>query len=184
MLNAAGEGIMGLDREGRIRFINAAAAKLLGYPQDELEGQSSHDALHHCRESGDPLHPRDCPIMQTLHQGVEHWVDTESFTRQDGTVFPCQYASAPIQENGQITGAVVSFLNITDRRQLEEKLRRTTRALRVLSDCNRVLVTAQKEGEFLQEICRLIVQENGYILAWIGFPQADAAKTVLPVAFA
>ena len=74
------------------------------------------------------------------------------------------------------------FSDITERKQDELALARANRALRTLSACNEALVRATAEAELLDSICRLIVETGGYCMAWVGFPEPDAAKTVRPVA--
>src|SRR5512142_3138318 len=63
------------------------------------------------------------------------------------------------------------------------ELRRTYRALTTLSKCSEALVHATSESDLLKDICRIIVEEGGYRLAWVGFAEHDAEKTVRPVAY-
>lgn len=74
-----------------------------------------------------------------------------------------------------------SLRELRDRRHTEETLRKTNRALRALSECNRALVRGVSEPELLNEICRIIVDTAGYRLAWVGYAENDAAQTVRPV---
>jgi len=76
------------------------------------------------------------------------------------------------------------LFDVTDRKESEEKLSRTTRALRALSACNQALARAVQEQDFLTDVCRIIVQEGGYPLAWVGFARMDEAKSVVPAAYA
>ncbi len=69
-----------------------------------------------------------------------------------------------------------------ERKRTEKALRKANRAYRVLSDCNRALIRASAETEFLQEVCQIIVAMGGYRLAWVGFAEQDEAKMVRPVA--
>jgi putative nucleotidyltransferase with HDIG domain len=72
--------------------------------------------------------------------------------------------------------------NISERKQSEESLYRANRALKLLGMCNTALIRAEDEQTFLSEICRLAVETGGYLMAWVGFAEDDAAKTVRPVA--
>ena len=129
ILNSAGEGILGLDREGRHTFVNPAATGMLGYMADELIGRKGHDLYHHAREDGGAYPEEDCPIVQAFRYGKFCQVTEEVFWRKDGTVFPVRYSSAPIIEEGEVVGAVVTFRDITvskrgdkERKKLEEQL--------------------------------------------------------------
>jgi PAS domain S-box-containing protein len=68
------------------------------------------------------------------------------------------------------------------RQRAEEQLRRVNRAHRALSTCNQALVRATDESALLRQICRIIVEEAGYRLCWVGYAEEDAARTVRPVA--
>lgn len=122
ILAAAGDGIYGLDDAGRTTFINPAAARLLGYEPAELLGQMQHDLVHYARPDGAPYSRHDCPIYATLARGVTHHVADEVFWRKDGTPFPVEYTSTPIHEGGAIVGAVITFKDITERKQAEAAL--------------------------------------------------------------
>jgi PAS domain S-box-containing protein len=124
ILDSAGEGIFGLDREGRITFMNPAAAQTLGWTVEEVVGQAGHPMLHHSRPDGSVYPPEDCPIYAALRDGsTRHGVDDEVFWRKDGSSFPVEYTSTPLREEGVLTGAVVTFADITERKRAEEALR-------------------------------------------------------------
>lgn len=129
LLESAGEGIYGLDTEGRCSFVNPAAARMLGYAPDELIGRSGHEIFHHSRADGTPYPVSECPIQRTYAEGqVFHGTD-EYYWRRDGSGFPIEYVSTPIREEGKVLGAVVAFLDITERKQAEEALHRLNREL-------------------------------------------------------
>jgi PAS domain S-box-containing protein len=69
-------------------------------------------------------------------------------------------------------------------RQVNESSRRANRALRVLSECNQLLVRATEEQQFLDDICRILVDHGGYHMAWIGLKIRDKARSIQPVAVA
>jgi len=123
-LNSAGEGIYGLDLEGKGTFVNPAAAQLLGYEVKELIGQPMHPILHHSRPDGTPYPREECLIYAAFKDGTVHYVNNEVFWRKDGTNFPVEYVSTPIRERDKIVGAVVVFKNITERKQTAEMIQR------------------------------------------------------------
>ncbi|NOR41643.1 MAG: PAS domain S-box protein [Gammaproteobacteria bacterium] len=123
ILQAAGEGVYGLDCEGKTTFVNPAAAHMLGWEADALIGQPMHSLLHHTRADGSAFPREACPIYAAFKDGAVHQVEDEFFWRQDGSSFPVEYTSTPIHENGKLAGAVVVFKDITERKQTEQELR-------------------------------------------------------------
>ncbi len=120
ILDSAGEGIHGLDAEGRIVFENPAAEAALGWPSGELIGRFAHDTIHHRHPDGRPYAPGDCPVLRTLQDGVARRVSDEVFFRRDGTAFPVEYVCSPVKDDGgAVVGAVVSFRDISARRRAE-----------------------------------------------------------------
>ena len=122
VLNSVGEGIFGLDLQGKTTFINPAAARMTGWDIEELLGQRLHDFVHHSRPDGSPYPPEECPIYAAFKTGVALSRDNEVFWRKDGTNFPVECVSTPILEGEKILGAVVTFKDVTERKALEKKL--------------------------------------------------------------
>ena len=310
ILDSAGEGIYGVDRDGRCTLVNPAAAAMLGYRIDEIVGRPAHELFHHSHPDGSPYPEAECRIQSAHRQGTVCRGSDEVFWRKDGSAFPVEYLSTPIIEGGRLAGAVVSFLDITERKRAEERLRRSedslkeaqriahlgnwdldlarnvlewsdeifrifevdpaqfgasyeaflervhpddrawvdaayadalarrrpidithrlqmpdgrvkyvnvrgesfysdagapersigtvqditaqrladialskvNRALRTLSAGNEVLVRTTEEDVLLAEMCRVIVESGGYRMAWVGYAEDDAAKTIRPVA--
>lgn len=129
LLESSGEGIFGVDKQGRCIFINQAAANMLGYTQDELLQHISHDLIHHSHPDGTPYAVEDCPIYRSIHleQGLR--VDDEVLWRRDGSSFPVEYSAYPLRgADGKTNGAVVNFTDITQRKAVERKLVQATEA--------------------------------------------------------
>ncbi|MEW6052547.1 MAG: EAL domain-containing protein [Nitrospirota bacterium] len=122
ILNSAGEGILGLDKNGYHTFVNPAAARMLGYAPHELIGKDTHSIWHSQQVDGNTYPEEDCPIHASLHDGAVQTVNHELFLKKDGTLFPVEYTSTPIEENDKITGTVVTFRDITERKQMEGQL--------------------------------------------------------------
>lgn len=122
ILDAIGQGIFGLDREGKTTFVNPAALELIGYTHEEMIGKSQHDLIHHSHSDGSTYAADICPIYDALHKGAVRSVSGEVFWRKDGTFFPVEYVSTPIFYQGEITGAVITFQDITERKEAEEAI--------------------------------------------------------------
>jgi two-component system cell cycle sensor histidine kinase/response regulator CckA len=124
LLNSIGEGVHWIDVDGRIRFENPAAAGMLGYEVSELIGKPAHLTMHHTRADGTPYPVAECVIYATLRDGVSRHAEDEVFWRKDGTSFAVEYVSTPIRdERDRLTGAVVVFTDVTERRRAAEMLR-------------------------------------------------------------
>jgi PAS domain S-box-containing protein len=121
ILKSAGEGIYGLDSEGNITFVNPAATKLLGYSTEEMVGKPQHDLVRHSKEDGIPSPKEDCHIYAAIKDGKVHRENNEVFWKKDGGFFPAEYVSTPILENSKITGAVVTFRDITAKKREESR---------------------------------------------------------------
>ncbi|SDX43054.1 PAS domain S-box-containing protein/diguanylate cyclase (GGDEF) domain-containing protein [Allochromatium warmingii] len=122
LLESTTEGIFGLDLEGRVTFINPAAADLLGYAPEELIGQSIHPLIHHSHADGTPVVPECCSIFATLSNGQDCHAANEVLWRRDGSSFPAEYWATPMRRDQQIEGAVVTFHDISARKRAEAEI--------------------------------------------------------------
>ncbi|MBF0195002.1 MAG: PAS domain S-box protein [Magnetococcales bacterium] len=138
LLECAGEGIFGLDKNGLSTFINPAACEMIGWTQDELLGKPQHDLIHHTKEDGSQYHHKDCYISAVLKDGESRHVDDEIFWRKDGTSFPVEYLSTPIIEDDKIVGAVVVFGDITDRKLSGRRTKRLFAFQEVLNTIHQI----------------------------------------------
>jgi len=129
ILDAAGEGINGVDLEGRVTFVNPAAAKMVGWTQEELLGKHQHTLMHHTRIDGSAYPEEECPIYATFRDGQSHQSKNDIFWRKDGTSFPVEYISTPLRENGELVGAVVIYRDTTERNVAEEQLLKLSQAV-------------------------------------------------------
>ena len=134
ILDSAGEGIFGLDPEGRVIFINRATTRMLGYEADELMGGAHHDKVHHSRPDGTPYPTDECPIYAAYKDGRVHRGSEDVFWRKDGTFIPIDFISTPIIEGGELKGAVVIFNDITERKTAEEALKKSEEEKRIILD--------------------------------------------------
>ena len=130
LLNSAAEGIYGLDMHGKCSFLNPAALRLLGYEEEtKLIGRDLHALIHHTRADGTPYAAEDCKICHAYQQRSRIHLEDEVFWRKDGTSFPVEYWSYPLVRGSQTIGAVVSFLDISERKEAEGRLKEANREL-------------------------------------------------------
>ncbi len=122
LLEGSAEGIFGIDCEGNTTFANAAAARMLGYSVSELTGSHIHQQVHHSRADGSPYSEKSCRMFAAITEGTPQFIDDEVLWRKDGSHFQVEYSSTPIIKQGAITGAVVNFRDISERRAIEEQL--------------------------------------------------------------
>ncbi len=128
LLQSAGEGIYGVNLEGRCTFINAAALRMLGVSREEVIGADQHTLFHHSHLDGTPYPHHDCPIARTLHDGEPRQME-EWFIRKGGTGFPVELIITPVKENNLLIGVEVLFQDITARRNAEAALRHLNETL-------------------------------------------------------
>jgi PAS domain S-box-containing protein len=123
IVDAIPDGLYGVDRQGRIGFINRAAASLLGYEPQELIGRVPHDVMHHTRPDGTSYPADDCPLFRATQDGVEVRAEEDLFWRRDGSSFPVEYESHPLRRGPELVGFVVTFRDITARKKSEGRVR-------------------------------------------------------------
>ncbi len=166
LLESAGEGIIGVNPDGKITFVNPAACRMLGYSTDEFVGQGLHSLIHYSHEDGSPYPREDCPMYKSFSLGTISHVDNEVLWRKDGTSFPVAYSSNPIHKDGGVVGAVVTFRDITDRRRAEEALAESERRMR------RILDTAN-EGFWLVDNDAVTLTANPALCTILGRQQEE-----------
>jgi formate hydrogenlyase transcriptional activator len=134
ILQAAGEGIYGLDSEGRAIFVNPAAAEMTGHSAEQLLGRSMHELVHHSHPSGEAYTRTECPIYAAIRDGITRKASSDTFWRKDGTSFAVEYTSTPIIEGRKVVGAVVVFRDVTARQATEERLQHALAELHSLRE--------------------------------------------------
>ena len=145
LLTAVGDGIYGVDCEGKTTFVNAAAESIIGWTKEQLMGKKIHDIIHHTHLNGSHYDVHNCPIYAAFNDGAIHSVDNEVFWSQQGKAIPVEYTSTPLTENGTLIGAVVIFRDITERKRTQDKL------LTALKEVDALKHRLEMENAYLQE---------------------------------
>lgn len=122
ILDTLGEGVYGVDTDGRCIFINTTALSMLGYSEEDVLGRDQHALFHHHRPDGQPYPAADCPIIQTARDGVSR-SEEEWFFRKDGISFPVGLTATPLLQDGLLAGAVIVFRDISESKAAEARLR-------------------------------------------------------------
>jgi len=125
LLASTGEGIFVIDMQGRCTFINQAGARMLGHEPAQVLGRNMHALTHHSHENGQPYPAQDCPIFNAFRQGLPCRIDTEVFWHRDQHAFAVEYSSYPLMDGAQVQGAVVTFVDITERKRVADALRQS-----------------------------------------------------------
>ena len=157
ILDSVAEAIFGCDPEGTCLFCNPAAVRLLGYDDpSELLGKNMHALEHHTRADGTPYPIEECPIYIGFQKGESVHRDDEVYWRKDGTCFPVEFWSHPIFREGRTLGAVITFVDITERKQAEEALRKSERRKRSLLEINNAIITNLTKDALHHAICEAL----------------------------
>ena len=146
MLASTGEGVFGVDLEGLCVFINPAGARMIGLEPAQVLGQNMHILTHHSHADGAHYPLDDCPIYNAFRQGQPCRIDSEVFWRHDGSSFPVEYSSYPVFDQGEVRGAVVTFVDITERKRAEDALHQAKNELELrVAERTRALETALQQ---------------------------------------
>jgi two-component system sensor histidine kinase/response regulator len=122
ILESTAEGIFGVDTEGNISFINPPACRMLGFATEELIGKNPHLTFHHHYADGRTYPMEECPMYAAHKQGTPGNSDDEFLWRKDGAGFAVEYGATPMHKDGAVVGAVISFTDITLRKQQEKEI--------------------------------------------------------------
>ncbi|MCB2187868.1 MAG: PAS domain S-box protein [Deltaproteobacteria bacterium] len=158
LLHSAGEGIFGVDAQGRLSFINPAALGVLGFTEEEMLGQPVHALIHHTLPDGSDYPLAACPMHATFTDGTTHHVDDEVLWKKNGRAVPVEYASTPIVKDNRVVGAVVTFRDISERKRVEEEMREY---MRDLERFNRLTLGREERMIQLKEEINALMEDLG-----------------------
>ncbi len=119
ILESVGDGIFGIDLDGKATFINEAGARALGYTPEQLTGRDLHELIHHSHADGTPYSRGTSPILQALRRSEPIRMRDEVFWRRNGSAIQVEYSANPLMEEGRVSGMVVAFQDVSERRRLE-----------------------------------------------------------------
>jgi PAS domain S-box-containing protein len=135
LLDSTAEAIYGIDLQGNCTFANPSCARMLGYAStEELLGKNMHNLIHHSYPDGRPMPVEVCRIYRAFRAGEEMHADDEVLWKKDGSSFPAEYWSYPQKVNDKVSGAVVTFIDISERKQAEENLRESEESIRAITN--------------------------------------------------
>lgn len=161
------DGIYGLDAEGRVEFVNPSAIRVTGYPEAAQLGLDQHALLHDRHRDGSPYDREDCPVWRALRTGETVVADDELFWHSDGHAVPIELIAVPTIDDGVVTGTIVSFRDLTERREAERqaaelaRIRRTAEAHRALADqLQQALLTPPPDPGHVQVAVRYLPASN------------------------
>lgn len=157
ILEAAGEGIYGINAKGQATFVNRAAQEMLGWSSDDLIGRELHPIIHHKHINGDNFPAHECPIYASFRRDQTMRVDDDVFWRKDGKPILVEYVSTPIYDHNVLAGAVVIFRDVTERKENERKLREA------LAQVEELKVKLEQENDYLLTEIRSARSHTGVV---------------------
>lgn len=173
LLDSIPEAIYGIDMQGKCTFCNPSCFQLVGYEQSsDLLGKDMHSLIHHSLPGGAPYPVGECHIYEAFRRGEGTHIDNEVLWRRDGTSFPAEYWSHPIHRGGKVIGAVVTFVDITERKRAEKELRLAEFAMEHVSDA---IFRMGEQGQIVYvnlEACRSSERSREELLA-LTIPDID-----------
>src|SRR5579862_6184660 len=171
LLNSTAEAIYGLDLKGNCTFCNPACVRLLGHQRrEDLLGKNMHALMHHTRADGTPYPEQECEIYVAVRESRPSHVCNEVLWRADGSSFAAEYWSYPMYKAGEMVGAVVTFLDISDRKRAEEELRRSEQKYRQLFE-------NATYGMFWSKPDGTLLDVNQAMVAMLGYSSRDELLT-------
>ena len=158
LLDSTAEAIYGIDLEYRCTFCNPACLRALGYESiDEVLGKNMHDLMHHTRADGTLFPVEECRVHRVIQTGKGDHGEEEVLWR-NGTGFPAEYWSYPQLRGEEVVGAVVAFVDITERKLAEVALASVSRRLIEAQELERSRIARELHDDIGQRLALLAVK--------------------------
>lgn len=167
LLNSMAEGVYGVDAQGICTFVNRAFMQMLGY-QDESEvlGKPAHELIHHSHADGSPYPANECSVQRAFRSNQIVNVSGEVFWRKDGVAIPVEFWAQPIEIDGEVTGSIVTFIDISERMRAVETLRESEEKFSRVFESNPAMIAlGTPDGR--------MVDVNLAYANFIGYPRED-----------
>ncbi len=159
LLDSTDEAIYGIDLEHRCTFCNPAFLRALGYERiDEVLGKNTHDLIHHSRADGTLLPVEECRVHQVTRTGIGVHTEDEVLWRADGTSFPAEYWSYPQRRGQELVGAVVAFVDITERKLAQAALANVSRKLIEAQEQERTRIGRELHDDIGQRLAMVAIE--------------------------
>lgn len=162
--SSLGEGVYVMDRNGLITFTNPVAQRMLGWTEEEMQGQNAHLLIHHKKNDHSPYPEHECVMRNVMKTGEPFKSSDEVFWRKDGTPINIDVTSVPMHRNNEIVGAVIVFDDITDRKKTEYALRASEKSFREIIEYAPIGMTiVSLDGRFIkvnQGLCNIVGYDN------------------------
>ncbi|MFA6062143.1 MAG: response regulator [Gallionella sp.] len=185
-LNALLESVIVFSPQGEVMACNRAAKQFFGLSLSEMQSRLRPSEVHLLRADGTDCPIEELPVTRTIATGIACRDVTLAYVAPDGAVVWTQASSEPVNDpvSGQLNAVVLSITDVSKRKRAEDEQTRLNRALRAYSASDWALIHAEDEVAYMTEVCRIIVDQCGHIMAWVGLAEDDEAKSVRPVAHA
>ncbi len=159
LLDSTAEAIYGIDLEHRCTFCNPACLRTLGYERvDEVLGKNMHDLIHHTQADGTRFPVEECRVHRVTQTGEGVHAEDEMFWKANGTSFPVEYWSHPQRRAQEVVGAVVAFVDITERKLAEAALANVSRKLIEAQEQERTRIGRELHDDIGQRLAMVTVQ--------------------------
>ncbi|RDH42726.1 response regulator [Zooshikella ganghwensis] len=160
------EGVIGVDQQAHITFVNYAATQVTGWSEEQLIGKNFHQLLLHSYADMTPCDFSETPLWHVLHHGHPQQVEDSIFWHQQGHCFAVDYSCTPITESGHTTGAVIVFKDITERKRSEQALQQALSELQEqqerLTHVSRLSTMGEMAAGFAHEVNQPLTAISNY----------------------
>lgn len=168
LLDSTDQGFFSIDREGIVTLCNAAFLKLLGYAgEKDVLGRSIHEVILTSADDGSGARG-ECAVLKAARDGVTTHVESEDFLRVDGSSFPVQYQAHPVWQDGELQGALCTFIDLTERRRGMQALSWSeNRLTAIFNQASVCFSELDLEGRYLrvnQALCRMLGRTEAEML--------------------